>query len=94
MKNFVVEKSPVALAVTLAFTLAVASQHSFAADELSPSGDKSSSANSLVYVSAKKQVEVISIFGSHNQLETATGSAVVIGEAQLDLFEFDDISLR
>ena len=38
-----------------------------------------------------KQVEVISIFGSHNQLETATGSAVVIGEAELDLFEFDDI---
>ncbi len=40
---------------------------------------------------ANKQVEVISIFGSHNQLETATGSAVVIGAKELDLFEFDDI---
>ena len=54
-----------------------------AAQESSPNGDDKSSIN--------KQVEVISIFGSHNQLETATGSAVVIGEAALDLFEFDDI---
>ena len=38
-----------------------------------------------------KQVEVISIFGGHNSLETATGSAIVIGEASLDLYEFDDI---
>jgi Fe(3+) dicitrate transport protein len=42
-------------------------------------------------VSTNKQIEVISIFGSSNQLETATGSAVIIDETQLDLFEFDDI---
>ncbi len=41
--------------------------------------------------STNKQIEVISIFGSSNQLETATGSAVVIDETQLELFEFDDI---
>ncbi|NQZ27637.1 MAG: TonB-dependent receptor [Colwellia sp.] len=81
MTTLVVAKTPVALALTLALTFA--SQHSFAADEQSPSGDEKSSVN--------KKVEVISIFGSHNQLETATGSAVVIGAAQLDLFEFDDI---
>ena len=72
-------KAPIALAIGLAFS----SQNSFAAQESSPNGDDKSSIN--------KQVEVISIFGSHNQLETATGSAVVIGEAALDLFEFDDI---
>ena len=95
MKNFVVEKSPVARALTLAFTLALpltlSSQHSFAAEELSPNGDEKPSVTSQVKSSVSKQVEVISIFGSHNQLETATGSAVVIGEAALDLFEFDDI---
>ena len=85
MTNLVVAKTPVALALTLALTLA--SQHSFAAEEASPSADEQSSASSLI----NKQVEVISIFGSHNQLETATGSAVVIGAAQLELFEFDDI---
>lgn len=81
MTTLVVAKTPVALALTLALTLA--SQHGFAAEEASPNGDEKSSVN--------KHVEVISIFGSHNQLETATGSAVVIGAAQLDLFEFDDI---
>ena len=85
MTNLVVAKTPVALALTLALTLA--SQHSFAAEEASPSADEQSSASSLI----NKQVEVISIFGSHNQLETATGSAVVIGAAQLELFEYDDI---
>ena len=87
MTNLVVEKSPVALALTLAFTLTLASQPSFAAEETSTSGDEKLSASSSI----SKQVEVISIFGSHNQLETATGSAVVIGAAQLELFEFDDI---
>ena len=41
--------------------------------------------------SPNKQIEVISIFGSSNQLETATGSAVIIDGTQLDLYEFDDI---
>ncbi len=99
MTNLVVEKSPVALALTLAFTLTLASQHSVAADEPSLNGDEQSSIVASVKLSAgssisrptSKQVEVISIFGSHNQLQTATGSAVVIGAAQLELFEFDDI---
>jgi len=39
----------------------------------------------------EKQVEVISIFGSRNQLATATGSAFVVDENQLEQFEFDDI---
>ena len=89
MTNLVVAKTPVALALTLALTLA--SQHSFAAEEASPSGDEQLSASSSISRPISKQVEVISIFGSHNQLETATGSAVVIGAAQLELFEFDDI---
>ena len=89
MTNLVVAKTPVALALTLAITLA--SQHSFAAEEASPSGDEQLSASSSISRPISKQVEVISIFGNHNQLETATGSAVVIGAAQLELFEFDDI---
>lgn len=39
----------------------------------------------------RKPVEVISIFGQRNQLETATGSAFVIDETQMEQFEFDDI---
>jgi Fe(3+) dicitrate transport protein len=76
MKNNFIVKTPIALALTLALS----AQSSFAKDVVDEQ-EKSSN----------KQVEVISIFGSHNQLETATGSAVVIGEAALDLFEFDDI---
>jgi len=38
-----------------------------------------------------KHVEVISIFGQRNQLETATGSAFVVNKEQLEQFEFDDI---
>lgn len=38
-----------------------------------------------------KQIEVISIFGQRNELETAIGSAFVLDEAQLELNEFDDI---
>ena len=64
-----------ALVLPLAFSV----QSSFAKDDMNDAVN-----------SHNKQVEVISIFGSHNQLETATGSAVVIGEAELDLFEFDD----
>ncbi|MEI6894490.1 MAG: TonB-dependent receptor [Colwellia sp.] len=66
-----------------ALALLLSSQASYA--------DTSENTRSGEQPSANKQVEVISIFGSHNQLETATGSAVVIGEAELDLFEFDDI---
>jgi len=84
-------KSPVALALASAFGLMLSSQSVFAAEDVSSNGDANSSASSSTSSSTSKQVEVISIFGSHNQLETATGSAVVIGEAQLDLFEFDDI---
>mgnify|MGYP000106103662 FL=1 len=40
---------------------------------------------------ANKQVEVISIFGQRNELETAIGSAFVLNEEQLELNEFDDI---
>jgi len=39
----------------------------------------------------EKQLEVISIFGQRNQLQTATGSAFVIREETLEQFEFDDI---
>lgn len=87
MKKFVVTKSPVAQALTLALTFTLSSQTSFAAEEINNNVETIAPATSGV----NKQIEVISIFGSHNQLETATGSAVVIGEAQLDLFEFDDI---
>ena len=38
-----------------------------------------------------KQIEVVSIFGERNQLETATGSGTILDEKQLELFEFDDI---
>jgi len=72
--------------LSLAIGLAISAQPVLADEALSKvSGAKATSG------AATKQIEVISIFGSHNQLETATGSAVVIGEAELDLFEFDDI---
>ena len=38
-----------------------------------------------------KQMEVVSIFGQRTNLETATGSAAVVDQAQLEQFEFDDI---
>jgi len=38
-----------------------------------------------------KQIEVVSIFGQRNQLETATGSATVLDQETLEQFEFDDI---
>ena len=38
-----------------------------------------------------KQIEVLSIFGQQTNLETATGSAAVVDQAQLEQFEFDDI---
>ena len=38
-----------------------------------------------------KQIEVVSIFGQRNQLETATGSASVLNQDTLEQFEFDDI---
>ena len=72
--------------LSLAIGLAL-SAHAVSADETINNTDSATVKSSA----ATKQVEVISIFGSHNQLETATGSAVVIGEAELDLFEFDDI---
>jgi len=53
--------------------------------ELSTTNDVSNTTNS------NKQLEVISIFGQRNQLETAVGSAFVLDEAQLELNEFDDI---
>lgn len=79
MTKIIMAKAPIALAIALAFS----SHSSVAAKDSNTSSDEQSVVN--------KQVEVISIFGSHNQLQTATGSAVVIGEAELDLFEFDDI---
>jgi Fe(3+) dicitrate transport protein len=87
MKNIQTTKSRVAQALTLAMSLTLSSQNSFAVEEDNSNGE----ANTSVTKATSKQVEVISIFGSHNQLETATGSAVVIGSAELDLFEFDDI---
>jgi Fe(3+) dicitrate transport protein len=79
MIKIIITKAPVAFAIVLAFSC----YNSVAAEESRASSDEKASVN--------KQIEVISIFGSHNQLETATGSAVVIGETALDLFEFDDI---
>lgn len=40
---------------------------------------------------SQKQMEVISIFGQKQNLETATGSAAVVDEALLEQYEFDDI---
>ncbi|NRA61209.1 MAG: TonB-dependent receptor [Psychrobium sp.] len=40
---------------------------------------------------AKKQIEIISIIGAHQQLKRETGSAYVLTQEQLELFEFDDI---
>lgn len=40
---------------------------------------------------SNKQVEVISIFGQRNELETAIGSAFVLSKEALELNEFDDI---
>ncbi|WP_229333419.1 TonB-dependent receptor domain-containing protein [Glaciecola sp. MH2013] len=37
------------------------------------------------------KIEVIQIFGSKNDLKTATGSGAVLTEEQLELYEFDDI---
>lgn len=76
MKKFQLGILPLALTAALVSNIVVAEQ------------EKSEAINK---VAANKKIEVISIFGSHNQLETATGSAVVIGEAELDSFEFDDI---
>lgn len=39
----------------------------------------------------EQSIEVISIFGQRNPLETSTGSAFVVNEEQLAQFEFDDI---
>ncbi|OUR60929.1 membrane receptor protein [Colwellia sp. 39_35_sub15_T18] len=52
-----------------------------------PANEKSSKAKATT----NKQVEVISIFGQRNELETAIGSAFVLSEEQLELNEFDDI---
>ncbi len=41
--------------------------------------------------SQDKQIEVLSIFGQRVNLETATGSAALVNEEQLEQFEFDDI---
>lgn len=68
--------------LTLALVLALAVHSSYAkGEEKAPQEMKSTN----------KKIEVISIFGRHNQLETATGSAVVISEKALDLYEYDDI---
>lgn len=40
---------------------------------------------------SNKKIEVISIFGQRNKLETTTGSAFVINEELLEQYEFDDI---
>lgn len=56
----------------------------FAQDQLA---EKEKQANQ----ETNKQIEVISIFGQRNQLETAIGSAFVLSEEQLALNEFDDI---
>lgn len=79
MTKMIMTKAPIALAIAMAFSC----HNSVAAEDSNTSNEGQPAVN--------KQVEVISIFGSHNQLQTATGSAVVIGEAELDLFEFDDI---
>lgn len=88
MKNFQLSVLPLALTVALASNIAVAQQkNNIDNQNLLIEAKQSVASNKTV----DKKIEVISIFGSHNQLETATGSAIVIGEAELDLFEFDDI---
>ena len=42
-------------------------------------------------ISKQKQIEIISIFGQSQQLNTETGSAYYLNEEQLEQFEFDDI---
>jgi len=99
MKNVVMIKNPLVTKIILALILTLSTQASFAAEDSAAKNSvqsnvtspEQSNINGDETPSINKQVEVISIFGSHNQLETATGSAVVIGEAELDLFEFDDI---
>ena len=68
---------------TLALALAVAMGTqipTFAAEQNSSAADNNEQA-----------IEVISIFGSRNQLATATGSAFVLNEETLAQYEFDDI---
>ena len=65
----------------LLLPLVMASSLSWAEESILTEGD----------TATNKQIELISIFGSSNQLETATGSAVIIDGTQLDLYEFDDI---
>lgn len=67
--------------IPLSIALAVGNVDTFA-QETNETTDKSAK---------KKAVEVISIFGQRNQLETATGSAFVVDAEQMEQFEFDDI---
>lgn len=39
----------------------------------------------------EKQIEVVSIFGQKTNLQTATGSAALVDQEELEQFEFDDI---
>ena len=41
--------------------------------------------------SMQKQIEVLSIFANAEQLQTATGSATLLNEQELEQFEFDDV---
>lgn len=67
--------------IQLAITLALSSTNIFAQEKN----------ETLENVAKNKQVEVISIFGQRNKLETATGSAFVVDAEQMEQFEFDDI---
>ncbi len=77
--------SKIAISLLLACACPAFAQQAKGTQETANEQDNNSKA------AANKQVEVISIFGQRNELETAIGSAFVLSEAQLALNEFDDI---
>ncbi|GLX78857.1 TonB-dependent receptor [Thalassotalea insulae] len=78
-----VKKSFSSLAQALVWALSASSTIAFA--------DQHADGKSADEKTVDKQVEVISIFGQRNQLETATGSAFIVDQQALEQFEFDDI---
>jgi Fe(3+) dicitrate transport protein len=77
--------SKLALSLMLTCSCATFAQEAINAQEIQ------SQQNNNRTKTTNKQIEVISIFGQRNELETAIGSAFVLSEEQLELNEFDDI---
>jgi Fe(3+) dicitrate transport protein len=93
MRSFPLAVLSLALSAALASNIVLAQQEnqrskSNETNEVTALNDKDKTVKPK---SVNKKIEVISIFGNHNQLQTATGSALVIGEEALNLYEFDDI---